>query len=147
MAPGSRRSSHDEESELFILEPIPKPDLKAPGGGVTSLICAGLSEIGLDYDNLILSLLADRLDLLFTRRPDMVRHLSELAETRTLFELMKWPAHDAEGSLHTPVPAKAVTELVTDLNVLALNTTLKAAEQGAETASRRPARSLGADAA
>jgi hypothetical protein len=106
-----------------------------------------LSEIGLDYDNLILSLLADRLDLLFTRRPDMVRHLSELAETRTLFELMKWPAQDAEGSLHAPGSAKEVTELVTDLNVLALNTTLKAAEQGAETAGRRPARSLGADAA
>jgi D-alanine-D-alanine ligase len=137
----------DDRGDLFILEANPKPDLKAPGGGVTSLICAGLSEIGLDYDNLILSLLADRLDLLFTRRPDMVRHLSELAETRTLFELMKWPAQDAEGSLHTPGPAKEVTELVTELNVLALNTTLKAAEQGAETAGRRPARSLGADAA
>jgi D-alanine-D-alanine ligase len=124
----------DERGELHILEANPKPDLKAPTGSVTSLIGAGLSEIGLDYDNLILSLLADRLDFLFTRRPDTVRHLSELVETRTLFELMHWPgSRPSEMPLATTgADASAMTELVADLNVMALAASLK--EHGAETA-------------
>jgi D-alanine-D-alanine ligase len=133
----------DARGRLHILEANPKPDLKAPAGNVTSLICAGLGEIGLDYDNLILSLLADRLDFLFTRRPDMVRHLLELAETRTLFELMQWPACGPNETTPQMLASQAA-----DLNVMALNAALKAAELGLETVpGRSPAASLGADAA
>jgi D-alanine-D-alanine ligase len=131
----------DEEGKLYILEANPKPDLKAPTSSVTSLICAGLGEIGLDYDNLILSLLADRLDFLFTRRPDMVKHLLELAESQTLFDLMNWP---------TPAPKtlQGLISRATDLNVVALNTVLRAANHGAETVSDGPpACSLAAGAA
>jgi D-alanine-D-alanine ligase len=130
----------DEKGELYILEANPKPDLKAPTDGVTSLICAGLGETGMDYDNLILSLLADRLDFLFTRRPDMVRHLTELIQTRTLFDLMRPPAACAKTTL-------AMTELVADINVMALKATRKAIEDRSDTSDHGPARSLGVDAA
>lgn len=57
----------DANGELFILEANPKPDLKAPSDEQTSLICLGLAEEGMDYDDLILSLLADRVDNLFAQ--------------------------------------------------------------------------------
>ncbi len=58
----------DATGKLFVLETNPKPDLKAPSkDGATSLIAAGLSGTGLSYDDLILSLLADRIDTLFSR--------------------------------------------------------------------------------
>jgi D-alanine-D-alanine ligase len=112
----------DAQGALHILEANPKPDLKAPSSDSTSLICAGLDAIGLSYDDLILSLLADRLDFLFMRRPDTVRHLSELIETRTLFDLMQGP----EG-------ASAMGERMADLNVAALSAARKAFGRGAET--------------
>jgi D-alanine-D-alanine ligase len=130
----------DEKDELHILEANPKPDLKAPTGDVTSLICAGLGEIGLDYDNLILSLLADRLDFLLTRRPGMVRHLWELVETRNPFDLFQSPAACAEGTL-------AMTELVADLNVMALNATRRAIENSSETSNQSRTRPSSVDAA
>ncbi len=58
----------NERGELFVLEANPKPDLKIPGPGVTSLIAAGLPAEGMSYDDLILSLLADRVDVLFSRK-------------------------------------------------------------------------------
>jgi D-alanine-D-alanine ligase len=58
----------DENGDLKILEANPKPDLKAPEAGVTSLICLGLAQEQMDYDDLILSLLADRVDVLFAQR-------------------------------------------------------------------------------
>jgi D-alanine-D-alanine ligase len=70
----------DESGRLFILEANPKPDLKAPAAGVTSLIAAGLHDADMDYDDLILSLLADRLDSLLTYRRDSVRHIVELMD-------------------------------------------------------------------
>jgi D-alanine-D-alanine ligase len=72
----------DESGELFILEANPKPDLKRPAAGVTSLIAEGLSESGMDYDDLILSLLADRLDFLLTHRRETVGHIVELLLSR-----------------------------------------------------------------
>ena len=60
----------DEHGNLHVLEANPKPDLKQPTESVTSLISAGLSECGMDYDDLIFSLIADRLDHLFTHRRD-----------------------------------------------------------------------------
>ncbi|MEL7543486.1 MAG: D-alanyl-alanine synthetase [Pseudomonadota bacterium] len=59
----------DENGKLFILEANPKPDLKAPTDtGVTSLIVEGLRNCGMSYDDLIFSLLADRIDVLFSKR-------------------------------------------------------------------------------
>jgi hypothetical protein len=49
-----------------------------PVEGVTSLIAEGLSESGMDYDDLILSLFADRLDFLLTHRRETVRHVVDL---------------------------------------------------------------------
>ena len=58
----------DATGKLFVLETNPKPDLKAPSrDGATSLIAAGLAGTGLSYDDLILSLLAERIDTLFSR--------------------------------------------------------------------------------
>jgi len=68
----------DENGELNILEANPKPDLKLPVGEVTSLIAEGLAETGMGYDDLILSLLADRVDFLLTHRRQSVRHVIDL---------------------------------------------------------------------
>lgn len=70
----------DAMGQLCILEANPKPDLKAPGNGTTSLIAAGLANFGMSYDDLILSLLADRIDLLFAQRRHAIGHLVELVE-------------------------------------------------------------------
>jgi hypothetical protein len=70
----------DEAGDLYILEANPKPDLKRPADGVTSLICEVLVDYGMSYEDLILSLLADRLDFLFTHRAGSVRHVMDLLE-------------------------------------------------------------------
>jgi D-alanine-D-alanine ligase len=70
----------DEHGNLHVLEANPKPDLKQPAEGVTSLISAGLAECGMDYDDLIFSLIADRLDYLFTHRREAVGHILDLLE-------------------------------------------------------------------
>jgi D-alanine-D-alanine ligase len=57
----------DQKGNLFVLEVNPKPDLKAPGA-TTSLICAGLSRYGMSYDDLVLSVFADRIATLFDDR-------------------------------------------------------------------------------
>ena len=58
----------DASGNLFVLETNPKPDLKAPTkDGVTSLIAMGLPSVGMTYDDLILSLFADRIDVLMSR--------------------------------------------------------------------------------
>jgi D-alanine-D-alanine ligase len=110
----------DTNGKLFVLEANPKPDLKKPAAGVTSFISAGLPEVGMEYDDLILSLLADRLDFLFTHRRSVVQHLFELMETPNLFDLMRSPESDE------------VNEITTDLNVMALNATIKAFKTGNE---------------
>ena len=70
----------DDKGDLYILEANPKPDLKQPTQDVTSLISAGLSDCGMDYDDLIFSLMADRLHFLFTQRNEAVRHITDLLE-------------------------------------------------------------------
>ena len=57
----------DQNGDIFILEANPKPDLKAPTDTVTSLISLGLAAEGMDYDDLIFSLLADRVDVLLAQ--------------------------------------------------------------------------------
>jgi D-alanine-D-alanine ligase len=68
----------DAAGDLFILEANPKPDLKRPSKNVTSLIAEGLPEAGMDYDDLILSLFADRLDFLMAHRRENIRHITDL---------------------------------------------------------------------
>ena len=68
----------DAQGQLYVLEANPKPDLKHPQGDQLSLVCSGLAEQGMDYDDLIMSLLADRLNHLFHHRPKTVRHILEL---------------------------------------------------------------------
>jgi D-alanine-D-alanine ligase len=70
----------DDADELFVLEANPKPDLKRPSGDKLSLVCAGLAEHGMSYDDLILSLLADRVDVLFSQRRGTVNHLLQLLD-------------------------------------------------------------------
>ena len=68
----------DQSGAMYVLEANPKPDLKAPKGEKTSLVCASLAQYGMSYDDLILSLLADRIDLLFSQRRGAVAHLASL---------------------------------------------------------------------
>ena len=68
----------DKSGRMYVLEANPKPDLKAPKGDKTSLVCASLAHYGMSYDDLILSLLADRIDLLFSQRRGSVAHLASL---------------------------------------------------------------------
>lgn len=68
----------DRAGCLSVLEANPKPDLKAPTGDKISLVCSHLHAVDMSYDDLILSLLADRLDLLFSQRRNAVKHLTAL---------------------------------------------------------------------
>lgn len=70
----------DADGFLHILEANPKPDLKRPVENVTSLVAQGLSEYGMSYEDLILSLLGDRLNYLLTYHFDIVPHIVELLE-------------------------------------------------------------------
>ncbi|CAN1560995.1 DdlA D-alanine-D-alanine ligase and related ATP-grasp enzymes [Rhabdaerophilaceae bacterium] len=58
----------DANGKLHVLEANPKPDLKAPGQNVTSLVSIGLPEFGMTYDDLIMSIFADRIDALLSER-------------------------------------------------------------------------------
>ena len=69
----------DDQGNLFVVEANPKPDLAAPIENRTSIVCAGLEQEGMSYDDLILSLIADRIDVLFSQRRAMVTHLEALA--------------------------------------------------------------------
>ncbi len=71
----------DDQGNLYVLETNPKPDLKAPTkDGVISIISAGLAQYGMSYDDLILSLLADKVDVLMSRRRGSIHHLLSLLE-------------------------------------------------------------------
>ncbi|MGI9417013.1 MAG: D-alanine--D-alanine ligase family protein [Geminicoccaceae bacterium] len=68
----------DNRGDLYVLEANPKPDLAAPVDNLTSIVGAGLKAEGMTYDDLILSLIADRIDMLFTERRAVVSHLADL---------------------------------------------------------------------
>jgi D-alanine-D-alanine ligase len=70
----------DSEGVMEVLESNPKPDLVFPTPGRLSLVCAGLAAHGMSYDDLIFSLIADRVDLLFSQRRQAVSHLAALVE-------------------------------------------------------------------
>jgi D-alanine-D-alanine ligase len=67
----------DNDGRLHILEANPKPDLKRPDGKQTSLVCVGLGAHGMNYEDLILSQLIDRLEHYLRNRPAAVRHIVE----------------------------------------------------------------------
>jgi D-alanine-D-alanine ligase len=68
----------DKHGNLHVLEANPKPDLKAPENGVTSLVAMGLDEFGMTYDDLVMSIFADRLDLLLSERRGSADRLARL---------------------------------------------------------------------
>jgi D-alanine-D-alanine ligase len=68
----------DDVGRLHVLEANPKPDLAAPRPERTSLIATGLAAHDMTYDDLIHSLLADRIDLLLSQRRGAAKQLSEL---------------------------------------------------------------------
>jgi D-alanine-D-alanine ligase len=68
----------DANGELYVLEANPKPDLKRPTENVTSLVALGLAEYGMSYNDLIFSLLADRLDYLLTQHIGIIPHIAAL---------------------------------------------------------------------
>jgi D-alanine-D-alanine ligase len=103
----------DTAGELYILEANPKPDLKAPSQGVTSLISGGLAEIGMDYDDLILSLIADRLDFLFAHRRASAQHILDLL-----------------SATRAATPNRLSPEAIVDRSLSALAATLEATRVG-----------------
>jgi D-alanine-D-alanine ligase len=68
------------DGNLYILEANPKPDLKRPTADVTSLVAQGLSEHRMSYEDLIYSLISDRLDYLFTYHHQIIAHITELLD-------------------------------------------------------------------
>jgi D-alanine-D-alanine ligase len=70
----------DDAGGLYVLEANPKPDLKRPSGDVTSLISAGLAGTGLNYDDLIMSLFADRLLYMFRHGRESAQHILDLLD-------------------------------------------------------------------
>jgi len=99
---------------------------------VTSLICGGLADAGMDYDDLIFSLLADRLNFLLEHRRAAVAHIVDMLESdggmipesQPLAPIAaKLPA----GRRQEPLGdfANFVNELSANLNVLALGTVLE----------------------
>ncbi len=70
----------DAAGRLHILEANPKPDLAAPTATKTSIVCTGLPGEGMSYDDLIRSMFADRIDLLFCKRRGAVAALHDLLD-------------------------------------------------------------------
>lgn len=70
----------DASGHLHVLEANPKPDLKQPGEDVINLVCVGLAPMGMSYEDLILSLLAERLEHLLRHRHASVARLAALLD-------------------------------------------------------------------
>jgi D-alanine-D-alanine ligase len=68
----------DSDGSLFVLEVNPKPDLKQPSQSGFSFVSAGLGHHGMDYDDLILSIITDRIQFLITHRRDMIPKILDL---------------------------------------------------------------------
>jgi len=142
----------DEHGELYILEANPKPDLKRPSDGVTSLICAGLPESGMDYDDLIFALLVDRLDFLFRHRRSAITHIIDLIDTSLSSRpAMRFHAAPKERDVATPEEASGghamlrhrppgtekvdgalglINKVAAELDILALHSVLNATHAG-----------------
>jgi D-alanine-D-alanine ligase len=70
----------DEKGHLYVLEANPKPDLKRPDEDVISLVSLGLPALGMSYEDLILSLLAERLEHLLRHQRTSIARLAALLD-------------------------------------------------------------------
>ena len=122
----------DQAGQLHVLEANPKPDLKQSTGSVTSLICGGLAEVGLDYDDLILSLLADRLDFLFQHRRASIGHIVELLENHRKLNGRTGQPLDADRPADASQSGAfaALNDSITNVNVATLNSLLDGVKAG-----------------
>ncbi|MGF1844774.1 MULTISPECIES: D-alanine--D-alanine ligase family protein [Vibrio] len=68
----------DERGNLYVLETNPKPDLKRPEGNNVSLVCHDLEREGMNYSDLIQSLVFNRLSFLKAKRPMALNHCFNL---------------------------------------------------------------------
>jgi D-alanine-D-alanine ligase len=68
----------DADGKLYILEANPKPDLARPTDSKVSIVCVGLPAMGMTYEDLVLSLLVDRLEQLERWRPYALQHIHAL---------------------------------------------------------------------
>ncbi len=68
----------DEVGNLYVLETNPKPDLKRPEGSKVSLVCHDLAREGMNYSDLIQSLVFNRLSFLKSKRPMALKHCFNL---------------------------------------------------------------------
>jgi D-alanine-D-alanine ligase len=68
----------DADGEIYVLEANPKPDLKKPDGQIISIVSMGLPSIGMTYNDLIVSILANRLHQLFGVQRGYIRHVIDL---------------------------------------------------------------------
>lgn len=107
------------DGELRILEANPKPDLKRPKDGVTNLISDGLTEHGMDYDDLIFSLFASRLDFLLEHRASSITHIAELL---------------GQGAASGAAPAGTASTALADVNETITNASVSALRHALETA-------------
>ncbi|KNY25343.1 D-alanyl-alanine synthetase [Pseudobacteroides cellulosolvens] len=70
----------DKDGSLNVLEVNPKPDLKKPQDGVISLVCKGLEEHNMSYNDLILSIFANQMDYLLVNRKSSMQHIYNLLQ-------------------------------------------------------------------
>lgn len=70
----------DSSGTICVLEANPKPDLKKPTQDSTCIVCLGLEEQEMDYDDLIFGQIAHRLDFLLNHRRHAAQRLAALAE-------------------------------------------------------------------
>ena len=68
----------DANGELYIIEANPKPDLKRTDGNIINIVSLGLADIGMSYNDLVISILANRLHQLFGVEQGYMRHIVEL---------------------------------------------------------------------
>lgn len=68
----------DSKGRIGVLEANPKPDLKFPQGQQINLLAAGISKCGMGYDDLILSMLANRIDFLLRNRIESIGPIVDL---------------------------------------------------------------------
>lgn len=68
----------DPDGQLYVLEANPKPDLQMPSGSKFSFVASGLSQYGMDYDDLILTAFAARIHFLITHRRVMIPQIVNL---------------------------------------------------------------------
>lgn len=64
----------DARGKLFVLEANPKPDLKRPEGSKLSIVCHDLAGEGMNYHDLIQSLVFNRLAYLHKHRSTTLAH-------------------------------------------------------------------------